>query len=386
MQHTDIPSRADIIALATAREPLSVSIYLQTSPLPRESETAPLALRQQLDEATRQLTAAGADKKQVALIAESVEDIIQDRSFWSYQSHSLALFVTPSSTKTFRLPNRLEAAVEVSDRFYVKPLMRAATFPQTAYVLALAQNSVRLLEISADDEPHPITVNNMPEDLADGAEIDLEVDPGGHPRGGRTGGGSPPFGRVHGGEGQKLLMNKYSRAIQRALRPMFTGQTMPLIIAAAEPLASIYRGVSTYPHLAAATISGNPEQVSDAELAAAARPILDDLYAAELAGLGERFADLQAHGRASTDLSDVARAATFGAIDTLFVDIDRSVPGRVHEETGVVTLDDEDDAVNYGVVDEILRRALLSGAQIFAVRAEDVPGGGAFAATLRFAA
>ena len=80
----------------------------------------------------------------------------------------------------------------------------------------------------------------------------------------------------------------------------------------------------------------------------------------------------------------MARAATYGAVETLFVDIDQTVPGLVDEETGAVTLSDEDDAVTYGVVDEILRRALLSGAEIFAVRADDMPGGGAVAAGVRF--
>lgn len=388
MQHTDIPSRDTILALATARDPQSVSIYLPTSPLPKDSEASRIELRNQVDEAQRQLSEAGADKRQIAAITDQIADFIADRAFWTHLSNSLALFATPSGLKTFRLPNRLEAAVEVSDRFYVKPLMRAATFPQTAFVLALAQNSVRLLEISADDVPHRIEVAGMPENVADGAALDPVAgrSPAGHQTGGRSGGGITTAGRIQGAEGQKVRMAEYSRAIVRALRPTFTGLNVPLIIAGAEPLVSIFRGVSTYPHLAAQTITGNPEEIPDAELAASARLILDEIYAAQLAVLRESFADRQANGRASTDLSDVARAATFGAIETLFVDIDRSIPGTIDSESGAVTVDAADDGVNYGVVDEILRRALLSGSQILAVRAEDVPGGGAFAATLRFAA
>ncbi|PPL14554.1 baeRF11 domain-containing protein [Microterricola pindariensis] len=388
MQHTDIPSRDSILSLATARDPLSVSIYLPTSPLPQESEASRIALRNQVDEAQRQLLAVGADKREVAAITEQIGDFIADRAFWTHLSNSLAIFVTPTSLKTYRLPNRLEAAVEVADRFYVKPLMRAATFPQTAYVLALAQNSVRLLEISADDVPHRITVDGMPENVADGAGLDPIAgrSPVGHQTGGRAGGGNTPAGRVQGAEGQKVRMAEYSRAIVRALRPLFNGLNVPLIIAGAEPLVSIFRSVATYPHLASQTITGNPEEIPDADLAASARLILDEIYAAQLAALRDNFADRHANGRASTDLSDVARAATFGAIETLFVDIDRSIPGRIDSESGAVTVAEEDNAVNYGVVDEILRRALLSGSQIFAVRAEDVPGGGAFAATLRFAA
>jgi stalled ribosome rescue protein Dom34 len=143
--------------------------------------------------------------------------------------------------------------------------------------------------------------------------------------------------------------------------------------------------VNSYPNLTAAIIGGNPEETPDEELGRAARVILDELYAAELAELVDRMASRAAHGRAVTDLSDVARAATYGAVETLFVDIDQSVPGLVDEETGAVTLSDSEDAVSYGVVDEIARRVWLSGGRVLAVRREDIPAGGSVAAILRYA-
>ena len=39
-------------------------------------------------------------------------------------------------------------------------------------------------------------------------------------------------------------------------------------------------------------------------------------------------------GRALTDLAEVARAATFGAIETLLVDIDAAATGTVDETSG----------------------------------------------------
>jgi len=61
------------------------------------------------------------------------------------------------------------------------------------------------------------------------------------------------------------------------------------------------------------------------------------------------------------------------------------VPGSVDEESGAVTLAEEDDAIAYGVVDEIARRTWLHGGKVLAVRREDVPGGGSAAAILRYA-
>jgi hypothetical protein len=180
-------------------------------------------------------------------------------------------------------------------------------------------------------------------------------------------------------------MRQYARQVDQALRPLLGGLGVPLVLAAAEPLDSIYRSVCTYPHLAASNIPGNPEAVSDSELADAARSVLDELGAASLKEVRELYRRCESQSRAAADLAVVARAATFGAIDTVLVDIDESVPGLVDEHTGAIELSEVDDAVNYGVVDEIARRVWRTGGTVLAVRREDVPGGGPAAAILRYA-
>jgi stalled ribosome rescue protein Dom34 len=160
---------------------------------------------------------------------------------------------------------------------------------------------------------------------------------------------------------------------------------VPLILAAAEPIDSIYRSLNTYPGLASPGITGNPESIADAELVERARVVLDELYAAELREVSELYGRRGSQGRAAADVVDVARAATIGAVDTVLVDIDDVVAGQVDDETGAVTFADEDDAVAYGVVDEIARRVWLSGGRVLAVRRDEVPGGGPVAAILRYA-
>jgi hypothetical protein len=172
--------------------------------------------------------------------------------------------------------------------------------------------------------------------------------------------------------------------VQEALRPILTGLDLPLVLAGTEPLVTIYRSVSTYPHLARPVIEGNPDTKTDTELAEASRQALDELYADELRALRTRYEERVPQGRASDDLAAIARAATFGAVDTAFVDIDDSVPGYVDDTDGALTFDDAGDAANYGVVDEIARRVLLTRGRVLAVRQEDIPGNGPAAAILRY--
>jgi len=367
--HTDIPTVQQIDQLMTSREPASVSIYMPTA-TDTKGEQERLQLKNLASDAVGELTAKGVDKRDIALVEEHLQELIDDADMWRYQARSLAIFATPDSVRTFRLPNQLQAQVHASDRFFVKPLLRAITFPHTGYVLALSQNEVRLLEILADGPPLVVKVPDMPADM-DAAMASRGVS------------GRAPRGRISSAEGNKIRMAQYSRRINQALRPVLHGDA-PLIIAATEPLASIFRAACTYPQLSPDTLSGNPETTSDADLAAQARDALDSTYARQLADSHGLFETRRAQSRAVSDLAEVARAAVMGMVDTVFVDIDDVVPGTLDADSGAVTLLPANDPEAYGLVDEIIRHVWAAGGTVLAVRREDVPDGGTCAAILRY--
>jgi hypothetical protein len=368
--HTDIPTRDDLEQLLSVRGAACVSIYVPTSPEERGGRDR-IEFKNLSAEALEQLTASSPERGALNELRDVLDDLIEDDAFWARQAHSLAVFATPSGARTFQVANRLSPMVEVSDRFHVKPLLRSATFPQAAFVLALSQNAARLVEVSPDDPPAEVRVPGMPSDAASAVGKASIAD-------------RSADRRVQGSEGQKVRLRQYARRVEEALRPVLSGLDLPLILAATEPLASIFRSVSTYPHLAGPVIAGNPDARTDDELADASRRVLDELYAGELTELRARYEQRVPQGRASDDLAAIARAATFGAVDTAFVDIDESVPGFVDEADGALTLDTSDDAVNYGVVDEIARRVLLGRGRVLAVRRQDIPGDGPAAAILRY--
>jgi hypothetical protein len=370
MLHTEIPDRAQVGRLLAHRDPCSVSVYVATDPA-SSGEAERIDFKNLAAAAGQQLRDAGVRAGELAALQEELDDLGDDDTFWRYQARSLATFATPSSLVTFRLPNRLISSVEVADRFFVKPLLRSVTFPQVALVLALAQGSVRLVEVTADAGPWEVRISDLPTDVASAVGKSSIAD-------------RSPSGRIQGSEGQKVRMRQYARSIEQALRPIVAGGEVPLILAATEPLDSIYRSVNSYPGLVATSIRGNPEATSDADLAASARTVLDEVYASELAELGQLWDLRTGQRRTLTDVADVARAATFGAVDTVLVDIDAVVPGTVDESTGAVTFAPESPA-SYGVVDEIARRVWLNSGRVLAVRAGDVPGGDRVAAILRYA-
>lgn len=356
--HTDIPTRRQIERLLNRRSPVSVSIYLPTHRNTQEAQKDRIELKNLEGTAADELRDGGADKHDIAAVTEGITHLVEDDEFWVRQANSLAVFATPEGVSTFRLPNHLTPTVVVADRFFVKPLFRAVTFPQAAHVLALAQGGVRLLEIGPDGDPQEVSVPDLPRDAWDS-------------------------------RGNKVHMARernYARQTEHAIRAFLGNSELPLVLAASQPMAALYQSVNTYPHLAEDRTHGSPETATDAELAASARTILDEIYAEQLAETRALLDLRSSQGRAATDVADVARLATIGAVDTVLVDIDEHLPGQIDEESGAVTFGDAAALADYGVVDEIARRVYLAGGTVLAVRREDIPGDGPVAAILRYAA
>lgn len=369
MLYLDIPTSRDLSSLNELRADVCVSIYLPTTPISQDIQQARITLSNLAKEAIRQLQEAGTDKRRLAALQEHLDDLADDEEFWPFQAHSLAVFATPDSLRTYRLANRLSQIMEVSDRFHLKPLIRAITFPHAAYVLAISENAVRLVEVSADLPATTVKVPDLPKDAASAVGKSTIND-------------RSPSGRIHGSEGQKTRLAQYVRKVDAALRPVLAGSNIPVIVAATQPVEAIFRSVSAIPALPHA-ISGSHDRTSDADLASVARPILDAHYEGQIADFQALFEKRKNQRRATTDISDAARAATFGNIDQLLVDIDNVVDGSVDDDTGAVTFDKAGDARNYGVVDEIAGRALRSGAKVLGVRKDDIPDRKSLAAILR---
>lgn len=359
MLYLDIPTQAQINRLAETRSNAAVSIYLAATPLTQDADLTRISLKNHAREAANQLEAKGADKRDVQAITEQLAELDDDQGFWAYQAHSLALFVTPEKLRTFRLANRLTDSVHVSDRFHLKPLLRATSFFNSAWVLALAENSVRLIDVPAEGPADEVDLADLPKDAYEALGLSTTNE-----RSQNT--------RIHGSEGKNVRHRQYVRAIDRGLNKLLGDSERPLILAAADPLRQVFIQNSDYPALAEETIQGNPEARTPAQLAEAARPIMESLQKGKIAALRSLYEDRRNEGRASSDLSSVARATMMGAVDTLLVDIETTVPGTLGKD-GAIDVAPEDSAETYGLTDQIALKVRAAGGRVLSVRAADMP-------------
>jgi hypothetical protein len=368
MWHVDIPTRDELVLFAEFSEPGLVTILLPTTPVTAQVQADRIQLKNLGAEALARLTELGVrSAAEVAEVAEEIADLVDDDTFWAHQSHGLAVIVVPDHVWTLRLPVTVGPSIHVGDRVPLMPLLAAASRPRECFVLALSEGGARLIDVPADLPPLAVRVPDLPAGAAAAA-------------GKASIGDRSHSGRLVGSEGKRTHLRHYARAVDAALRPVIAGSELPLVLAATEPIRSIYRGANSYPHLLEEALETNPDRSSDQELAIAAREILDRDLGARLDTYAELVERRRSQSRVASDLADVARFAARGAVDTLLVANGHHVAGSVDADTGALTLSSDGDAI-----DDLCRLVLLTAGTVLVVEPDAVPDGGPLVAVLRFA-
>lgn len=364
----DIPDTDQLLALVDHRDAASVTIAIESSPLPSEHERIRISLRNAIDEAERQLGEKELPHGAATAVIEPLRALIEDDDFWRQQSRSLVVLAAPGRLDAFRLPSTLTENVAVGDRFDTGALLRAVAFDHRAFVVELTQSGARLIEYGADHRP-------VEHDLAlpDDHTLMLEH---------TTTGGRFDRHRADGATGDRPEREKYARVVQDEVARVVPDD-VPLILAASADLDPAYRAVNTHPLLLADGLEPHPDARDDQRQAAAVRDLLDAHYAAELDAWRERFGSLRAEGLATSRLKEVATATASAGIAELYFDMDATDEGVI-DEFGTVTRAREPGPDTYALVDEIAARVLRSGGTVRAVRNRDLLDGSPVAAVLRF--
>jgi hypothetical protein len=277
-----------------------------------------------------------------------------------------------------------EVAV-VSETFHAKPLLGYLHANRHYYVLALSQNEVTLL----GGTPHalePVDFSTLPESLADalgrqeGGRRQLTV------RGGMGGGQSPVFhGHGPGDEDRKEELSKFFRAIDQKLVEFLRDEKVPLVLAGVGYYHPIYREVSRYPYLLDEGVEGNVEREPADVIRAKAWPLVESLFAEELAKKRETFHTQAARRRADTDPEVVAQAVAHGRVRDLFVCEERHLWGRLDRDTGAVELHLEQTGTrDSDILDDLAEMTLLGGGEVWVLSPDEMPEGASVAAIFRY--
>jgi hypothetical protein len=144
----------------------------------------------------------------------------------------------------------------------------------------------------------------------------------------------------------------------------------------------MFRRISRNRLLAENSISVNPESLDIDTLRELGWQVEEPRYLALTAELVERFHSGQSKHLASDELATVATAAAQGRVETLVVDAERHIPGRLDLDNGNVVLSTSPDSDD--LLDDIGELVLRRGGETVVIPSDRMPTRSAIAAIYRY--
>lgn len=384
-----LPSKEDLKTLGLAEYEVAVSVYMPTHEAGAATRENHIRFKNRLQEAGELLAARGLDAPAAEAFLSGAQKLVDDEPFWQSQRQGLAVFVTPDSLTTHRLPFAPDELTVVSERLHLKPLLPLLTDDGRFYILAMSLQHARLLEATRHSVSE-VPLTGVPTSVDEALRFDDDPEPtirayaatgargGGGDRLQAQGAADEPDRKEHA----LRFFKAFDKGLKKLLEPR--GDRVPLVFAGNVANFPIYQEANHYNGLLDEFVEGNPGEMSDSALHERAWEIVAPLFEARRGKDAEAFAVKAGSDpeRVATVLEEVLPAAHDARVQTLFVPLHARRWGRYDAEAR--TLDLSDTRLGYDLFDLAAVQTLLNGGTVYAVEPEGMPGGGEVAAVYRF--
>ncbi len=315
------------------------------------------------------------------------EELAQDHDFWNHTLDGLAVLGGSTLFQVFQLQRPVPELAVVADSFHTKPLHRFLQSVGRYQVLGLSLHKIQLFEGSRDvlDEIEPAP--GVPRTITEALGEELSEPHQTVASYGGIGGSSSPMHHGHGGKKDEVEIDeeRFFRAIDRAVLEHHSQPSgFPLILAALPEHHHVFHRVSHNPFLMADGITINPNTISNDEFRKRAWQIAEPEYQARIAKIAEEFELAKSKGFGSDDLAHVAKAAVAGQVDTLLIEADRQIAGRIDGLTGRVEVADISHPQVDDLLDDLIELVVKMGGRVLVIPTGQMPGSKGLAAIYRY--
>ena len=355
----DVLKSGDLKDLAAIDAEPCVSILMRTHRTGQETQQGPIRLKNLLGEAAKKLKAAGHDDS----ILDRIASKPNEHGFWQRQGDGLAIYLTPTDCRMFRLDRQVEESVCVGNAFLVQPLIGESNSGGSYFVLSLSWDEAKLFHANGETL-ELIETGTLPakfDELVPPSDPDESLQNTSHRSVGNSAGTSTAM--FHGqGEGEDKIeadRDQYLSIVGGAVEAAIYNTGQPLVVVATSEVTGHFKATTKVE--VTAKVDGSPSEWSDVEIREHAHQAIMPMLKSAHSEFGERFATAVASSKASDNLDDVLKAAQNGRVDSLMVCHQRNLLEQTNQ-----------------VVIETLR----TGGSVFQCNPESMPGNKATVAAI----
>lgn len=371
-------------------EPPCISLYQPTHRNHPENQQDPIRYRNLLVRMEKSLREKYSSRE-VQMLLEKFEALAGDDRFWNHRTDGLAILSSPGKFQIFELQRKVPELLVVADSFHIKPLLRVLQSAGRYQILAISRSETRLYE-GTRYTLDPVELTNVPSTITEvlGEELTeqhMTVASYGAGAARAAGGGVAPSIHAHGDKKDEIDIDRdrFFRSVDRGVLEHHSRPSgLPLMLATLSEHQAPFRAVSHNPFLMADGIMMNSEALDLDMLRTEAWRILEPHYLQRLSKLANDYQTMRSRKLGSDDLTQVVRAVIAGRVNTLLIDDDQQIPGKIDYEIGEIQMGDISDPEVDDVLDDLAEMVLRMKGAVLVLPSERMPSTTGVAATYRF--
>lgn len=349
-----------------AEKPL-VSIYLPTTRINTGSKDNEIRFKNALKKVETQLK-ENYPGEVGEKILNSLQEMLGDKAFWNEQYDGLAILASKNDLVVYKLQRDVKEFVEVSDTFYIVPLLSAYQTDDNFQVLVLTQNAFTLYE----GNRYALREVKLPEDeqktLKDVVGHFYEESGRNHKSMGS--GGRAVFGTGGSADDEvQVDVEKYFRWVDRYIMDQHSKRTeVPLILATLSENFTLFQEISHNDYLMKDGIKRDSQTMNINDLRRLAWDVLEPKHMNTLKGLKDRYELSRSRELASNDLSEIAQATLESRVDVLLINLNTTIPGKIDHSTAKL----HQDSSHGDMLNDLALMALNQKAKVYVVPEDEL--------------
>ena len=361
-----------------------ITLYQPTHRRFPENKQDPIVYKNLLRDIENTLSAKY-EKDMIETIMLPFYELEDDAEFWNNTLDGIAVLGNQTQCVIYNLQETFNEFATVANSFHIKPLIKAFQSLENYQLLGLSRNSFtlyqgnrnRITEITLSSE----TLTSL-EDVLGEQKTESYLSHGSY-------GGASGNAMYHGHGDTKqetdIDTEKYFRYVDKFVYDNYSNQSkLPLILVALGEYHSDFRNKSVNPYLHDEGIAKSYESMDLDEIKDEVLSIIEPIHQAKIQELIDTYNQAEAGSLGSSKVAKIASAAFDGRIETVLIEENRIVGGKIDMETGEVKFGSIDSPDLDDILDDIAELALMRKGQVVILPKDIMPSDTGVCAIFRY--
>src|SRR5665648_3068 len=324
-------------------------------------------------------------KKDISSIMKMFQQIEEDKNIWNYTLEGLAVLANLNRCIIYKLDEAVENLAIVADSLHIKPLVKIFQSVEKYQLLGLSGTEFKLYEGNKFGIKEIKTKDGVPTTLEEVLGNQHTEPSLNHSKYSGTGGVATFHGSGSEKDEEKKDEEKFFRYVDKyVLENHSKTSKLPLVLVSLKEYHNVFMKITNNPYLMKEGIRGSYNAFNMEELRTKVWELIEPIYSAKNQNLTDNYNNAKANALGSDDLAKVAMAVFENRVETIILEAEKIIPGKVNLEMGTVKFGNLEDAGTEDVLDDLAEFVMKKKGKVVVLPKEKMPSETGVAAIYRY--